>query len=88
MTEPLFGKIDRKAEERKTDEVAERLGFGRTSEPRQRRKRGYVGPSRAMNMRMPEEDFNRFVKYADEKNLGYREAIMNLLDEVGFEKEN
>lgn len=88
MTESLFKKLDRKSEEKKTDEVAERLGFGRTSEPQPRRRRGYIGPSRALNVRLLEDDYNRFVRYADEKNLGYREAIMSLLDEVGFSKEN
>lgn len=82
MTESLFKKLDRKSEEKKTDEVAERLGFGRTSEPKPRRRRGYIGLSRALNIRLPENDYDRFVRYADEKNLGYREAIMNLLDEA------
>lgn len=87
MTESLFKKLDRKSEEKKADEVAERLGFGRTSEPKPRRRRGYIGLSRALNIRLPEDDYERFLRYADMKGLGYREAIMTLLDEVGFENQ-
>jgi hypothetical protein len=67
------------------DRVAEAAGFSSrergpaTAAPRRRRTLA-PQPSRHLAIRMPEQLFNRFLRYADKHQLTYNDAIAQLLD--------
>ncbi|MCP1274985.1 hypothetical protein NKW43_15085 [Gluconobacter albidus] len=64
----------------KVDEVANQQGFV-SREAHQRR--NYVGPTKAMNTKLPVEVYDRFMKFCDEENLTIRKGIERLLDQAG-----
>lgn len=62
------------------DQVAHEQGFV-SREAHQRR--NHVGPSRAMNCRLPVDVYERFMKFCDTEELTIRKGIERLLDETG-----
>ena len=73
----IFGS---KIEEQKLNEISHEHGFTRSySTPRGRRTRT-KGPLRALNISMPEEQFERFVKICDEMDKTYWQALCELMD--------
>ena len=65
---------------KKVDEVAAEQGFV-SREAHQRR--NYVGPTKAMNTKLPVEVYDRFMKFCDDNNLTIRKGIEKLLDDTG-----
>ena len=67
---------------KKTDKISKEHGFDRsysfeTSHPRRRRTKG---PLRSLNIYMPEEQFERFVKICDELDKTYWQGLCELMD--------
>ncbi|MEN3168758.1 hypothetical protein [Gluconobacter sp. OJB] len=71
---------DTKEQLQQVDQVAHEQGFV-SREAHQRR--NHVGPSRAMNCRLPVDVYERFMKFCDDEQLTIRKGIERLLDETG-----
>lgn len=70
----------RSVDMKKVDAVAEGQGFvSRESH----RRRNYVGPSQQMNVKLPQNIYDRFTKFCDENELSFRKGLEQLLDETG-----
>lgn len=65
---------------KQVDDVAAEQGFV-SREAQQRR--NYVGPTRALNTKLPVDVYERFAKFCDDENLTIRKAIEKLLDTAG-----
>lgn len=66
---------------KKTDKISKEHGFDRSYSgnvtPRRRRTKG---PLRSLNISMPEEQFERFVKICDELDKTYWQGLCELMD--------
>ncbi|MBS1055104.1 hypothetical protein [Gluconobacter kondonii] len=65
---------------KKVDEVAEGQGF--VSREAHKR-RNYIGPSQQLNVKLPQEIYDRFVAFCDKEEIQFRKGIERLLDETG-----
>ena len=65
--------------EKMTDKVAEAHGFV-SEKPVIGRRRRNRGPTRALNINMPEAEFARFIQIADKIDKTYAETLVELMD--------
>lgn len=73
----IFGS---KSEEQKLNEISKQHGFDRSYQPKRGRRTRTKGPLRALNISMPEEQFDRFVKICDDMDKTYWQALCELMD--------
>lgn len=65
----------------KLDRVAEGHGFVSRET---KRRRNATGPAMPVNVKLPEKEYNAFIKFCDEHDLTYRKAIAKLLKMAGY----
>lgn len=70
---------------KKSDKLSKEHGFTRAFEKPVGRRRRTKEATRALNVQLPESEFERFVKIADQLNLTYWETIVQLMNK--FEDE-
>ncbi|AQU89373.1 hypothetical protein D3W54_15940 (plasmid) [Komagataeibacter medellinensis] len=75
---------DRDSTLEKVDRVAEKLGFASREG---RKRRNAVGPTMPVNVKLPEDTYNAFLKFCDDNELTYRKGIEKLLIKAGYIEE-
>lgn len=65
----------------KLDRVAEKHGFASRET---RKRRNAVGPTMPVNVKLPEDVYNSFLKFCDDNESTYRQGIAKLLKMAGY----